>query len=157
MEKVPRLSTRLLAGAVVLCVSLSSGLATTAAQTFQFSDYPSPATLSVRPSGPDDAKAPASWAAVNPIVKDVIRDDIAKNGPNFAGAYYLATVGCGSGCEAIFVIDLYDGAVFEAPVSATNGVLFQPDSQLIIVRENAVYELPRKYLTFDGALFGELN
>ena len=147
-------SFRVAVAACVLVASIASGIA---AQTFRFSDFPSLETLSERPASPDESTAPQSWAAVDPVIKDIVRGDIAKGGPNFAGAYYLASVGCGSGCEVIYIIDLRDGKIFKAPGQATNGVLFQRDSRLMIIKEDPFYGLPRKYITFDGALFGELN
>lgn len=141
---------------MVVITLLSPWPSRSLAQSFQFSDYPAYEKVETPAATPDEAGAPDAWKAANPIIKDIIAGEM-RQGPNFAGAYFLATVGCGSGCEAIFVISLYDGEIFQAPVSATNGVLFQKDSQLIIVKENDMYDLPTKYLTFDGALFGELN
>jgi len=123
-----------------------------AAERKQFSDFPAKETFSGKISAPDAKTAPKQWSAVRKIFKDIIRQEMAK-GANFAGDYYLATVGCGSSCEAIFVIDVHDGRVFAAPDSATNGVFFQKDSRLIIIRENKDYNLSRTYLVFEKGRF----
>jgi len=122
----------------------------------QFSDYPAAHIYNGKGHQPDARSAPEQWSAVRPIVKDIIHNEMAK-GPNFAGAYYLATVGCGSGCDAIFVIDLHNGHVFAAPQSATNGVSFQKDSRLIIIKENKDYHLPGTYLVFENNKFKALK
>jgi hypothetical protein len=118
----------------------------------QFSDFPATGAFNGHVATPDASTAPDNWAAVRPVVKEIIREDMAA-GPNFAGTYHLATVGCGTGCEAIFVIDVRDGRIHAAPEAATKGVLFRPDSRLIIIEENPFYDLPRTYLLFDEGRF----
>lgn len=127
-----------------------------AASLKQFSDFPALEALEGKAAPFAAEAAPEQWAAVRDIEKEIIQEEMAK-GPNFAGAYYLATVGCGTACEAIFVIDLRDGRVFAAPESASNGVLFQKDSRLIIIKEDKFYDRPRKYLEFDKGKFGEVR
>lgn len=127
-----------------------------AAGSPQFSDHPATEAFNGDVATLDAGTAPENWAAVGEVVKDIIREDMAQ-GPNFAGAYHLATVGCGSACEAIFVIDVRDGRIHAAPEAATNGVLFRPDSRLIIIKEDPFYDLPRTYLLFDEGRFEVLQ
>ena len=47
----------------------------------------------------------------------------AKEKPNFAGHYILATWGCGTGCTQIAVIDALTGKVFHPPGARTNSVV----------------------------------
>jgi hypothetical protein len=140
----------LLASALIIATSASS------AGTKQFSDFPASETHSGRSARLDTKTAPQNWSAVRSIVKQIILEEIAK-GPNFAGAYYLATVGCGTGCEAIFVIDLRNGRIYSAPESGSNGVLFQKDSRLIILKENKMYDMPRINLLFENGGFKKVE
>lgn len=141
---------------IVETASVGLGGRVYAAGPKQFSDYPVAHIYKGKGHQLDASSAPEQWSAVRPIVKDIIHDELAK-GPNFAGAYYLATVGCGSDCEAIFVIDLRNGQVFAAPQSATNGIFFQKDSRLIIIKEDKDYDLPRTYLVFKNNKFKALK
>jgi hypothetical protein len=47
----------------------------------------------------------------------------AKEKPNFAGHYILATWGCGTGCTQIAIIDAITGKVFHPPGARTNSVV----------------------------------
>ncbi len=38
-----------------------------------------------------------------------------KDGPNFAGAYSLIQIGCGTGCSRAYIADNRTGRVFEFP------------------------------------------
>jgi hypothetical protein len=149
--------SQFLRGCVLAAVSIASSASGLAVQPFQFADFPAVETLTGVGARIDEETAPDSWWALDPLVKDIIQDEIAKTGPNFAGAYYLAIVGCGSGCEALFVIDSRDGKIFLVPESSTNGVRFQRDSRLIVIKEDSNFGSPRKYLVFDGASFAEID
>ena len=142
--------------AVLIAGLLAFVEATFAAGPKQFKDFPVSASFEGRPANFDDSTAPKSWAAVRPIIKKIIQEGMAK-GPNFAGVHYLATVGCGSGCEAIFVIDLRDGRIHRYPEAASNGVVFQKDSRLIILREDATTNRPRVYLVFENGKFNAVK
>lgn len=148
---------RIRLGVLVLAVTVViSTDPLSATESRQFSDFPVAETYDGKPAIIDNATAPENWLAVGPIEKDIIRDEMAK-GPNFAGAYYLATVGCGSGCEAIFVIDLRNGKVYSSTEAASNGVLFQKDSSLIIIKGNPMYDLPQSYLVFHKGEFKKIE
>ena len=55
----------------------------------------------------------------------------AKEKPNFAGHYILATWGCGTGCTQIAVIDALTGKVFHPPGARTNSVVNVHDELLV--------------------------
>ena len=55
----------------------------------------------------------------------------AKEKPNFAGHYILATWGCGTGCTQIAVIDALTGKVFHPPGSRTNSIVNVHDELLV--------------------------
>jgi len=55
----------------------------------------------------------------------------AKEKPNFAGHYILATWGCGTGCTQIAVIDALTGKVFHPSGARTNSVVDVHDELLI--------------------------
>ncbi len=48
--------------------------------------------------------------------------DWARERPNFAGHYILATWGCGTGCTEIAVIDAVTGKIFHPPGASTNQI-----------------------------------
>ena len=137
---------------IATVVALAMTARTHAAGLKQFSDFPATETFKGKVSALSAKAAPEQWSAVRKVEKDIIREEIA-GGPNFAGAYYLATVGCGTNCDAIFVVDLRNGSIYAAPESASNGVFFQKDSRLIIIKENKDYDLPRAYLVFEQGKF----
>ncbi len=150
LERIPRLAV------IVMALAIGSTEPVAAAASRQFSDYPAAVTFTGRPARLELATAPEQWSAIGQIDKQIIAEGMAK-GANFAGAFYLATVGCGSSCEAIFVIDLRTGQIRMAPEAASNGVLYQPDSRLIIIVENEMYDQPRSYLVFDDGQFKRLE
>lgn len=66
----------------------------------------------------------------------------ARNEPNFAGHYTLATWGCGSGCRGFAVVDARTGKVYfnpralmvmTPPYLEEDTLQFRPDSRLLIV------------------------
>jgi hypothetical protein len=69
--------------------------------------------------------------------------DALKGGPNFAGTYTLARVGCGSSCNWIAIIDTKSGAVVSPGftlsfantwIGSDEPVEFRRDSALVILR-----------------------
>ena len=57
----------------------------------------------------------------------------AKKGPNFAGHYTVVTIGCGSGCQSLAIVDAKTGAVYMTGLSAEVGAKFQIDSKLLVI------------------------
>lgn len=55
----------------------------------------------------------------------------AREKPNFAGHYILATWGCGTGCTQIAVIDALTGKVFHPPGVRTNSIV-DVDGELLV-------------------------
>ena len=122
-----------------------------AADSLQFADYLATEKLSGKPAKIDPS-SDDKFQVLRPVVQEIIAEDVAK-GPNFAGAYRLIEVGCGTACQNIAAIDLRNGRIIWAPIAPSAGVLFQRDSTLIIVREDKHYKTPRRYLVLqDGAI-----
>lgn len=86
---------------------------------------------------------------------------------DFAGLYRVVTVGCGTSCEAVVIVDASNGQVFTGP-TAEFGIAYQVDSRLIAVnpieRVTAAYaegEIPAwagsRWFVFDGSTFHVLT
>jgi hypothetical protein len=56
----------------------------------------------------------------------------------FAGHYRIVEIGCGTGCQSIFAVDLVDGSVFSL-FTASGGVVYRPDSRLIVRNDPQTY------------------
>lgn len=100
----------------------------------RFADYPADAA-------PPAAAAPLDLAS-DPNAEE-FRDRLSAavaEGPSFAGAYAVATWGCGTNCSVTAVVDLRDGKVSFAPFIAALGVRYRRDSRLFI--ENPPEEYP---------------
>ncbi len=86
--------------------------------------------------------------------------------PDFAGAYTLVQIGCGTSCQAIALVDARDGAVFFGP-TAEAGLDYRADSRLIVVnplqnlRDAYGDEIPlwaaTRFYVFDGTGFREIS
>ena len=59
--------------------------------------------------------------------------DGAKKGPNFAGHYTVVSLGCGTACQSLAIVDAKTGAVYMTGVTADVGAKFQINSQLLVV------------------------
>jgi len=57
----------------------------------------------------------------------------AKKGPNFAGHYTIIEWGCGSECQRSVIVDAKTGAVYFPDFTSSWGMLYRPDSGLLIV------------------------
>lgn len=64
--------------------------------------------------------------------------DLASQGVNFAGRHVLSVMGCGTECQAIYLLNPAPGHRFASVVSG-HGVEFRADSSLLIL--NPPYEL----------------
>jgi len=62
----------------------------------------------------------------------------AKAGPNFAGHLALVTIGCGSSCVFVPVVDVQTGRVFDSPLGGEDmlslDLKYQVDSRMIAAR-----------------------
>lgn len=95
---------------------------------------------------PADAAPPAAAAPLDPASDpnaEEFRDRLTaavEEGPSFAGAYAVATWGCGTNCTVTALVDLRDGKVSFAPFIAALGVRYRRDSRLFV--ENPPEEYP---------------
>ena len=101
----------------------------TAAEVTRFSDYPASETFTGTPPKIDTSK----FEGTQPWVHDHIRATVAR-GPNFAGAYALVWVPCGTSCIAVFAVRLADKKIIWLPTLPA-GVSHEKDSRLLIVQE----------------------
>jgi hypothetical protein len=134
----------LLAGLIIGGAPALAAVAAVAAGTLQFADYPASAKWSGK-TARIDLGADETLRNLRPVIREIIAEDIAR-GPNFAGAYRLIEVGCGTACQSIVVVDLTGGNFLWAPISATAGVTFRKDSRLVIVNEDRTHKTGRRYL-----------
>jgi hypothetical protein len=82
------------------------------------------------------------------MFRTVIRE-ATKKGPNFAGQYRIAEWGCGTGCEAIAIVDVKSGAIYDGPFGTLpkagvylgpnvdadeTGMSYHLDSRLLVIR-----------------------
>lgn len=117
-----------------------------------FGCYPALDSFSGMPSAPKFKGLPQ---AENPHFREAVLSDL-KKGKNFAGAYRLVQVGCGTGCAMITIIDLRTGRVFaDAPFGEIHfgphqdpygTISFQLNSRLLIVegRIDGLSSLPAR-------------
>jgi hypothetical protein len=74
------------------------------------------------------------------------KNPIKRNGPNFAGHYFVIRWGCGSQCVMMATVDAKTGNVYDPPLSGQDSlyvpldnlsymeIVLRPDSSLIILR-----------------------
>jgi hypothetical protein len=141
---------RLAALLLVACTVLS-------AQVPRFEDYPAVERFTGTPAAP---KLVESWArrfqtriregAVGKYPAWRGFEEFKVEGPNYAGHYYVANWGCGTGCLMLVVIDAVTGTVYPPPLSAgttgSNRMIlpglgtgwadfdFQPESRLFVLK-----------------------
>lgn len=92
--------------------------------------------------------------------------EVHGQGPNFAGAHNLLSLGCGTMCQGHFMLDPAHGEPIE-PLVSTYSAAWREDSRLIIV--NDPYELAKygeeeilpymvpSCLVFDGKAFEDVE
>lgn len=119
-----------------------------------FKDYPAEAIIQARPVAPD--RASETWARLTPSHRAMVLDSV-EGGANFAGAFALVELGCGTGCQSIVVVDLRDGTIHFAPRSATLGTSFRIDSRLLIYNEDTWSETPPAFFVLEAEGFRELD
>lgn len=64
--------------------------------------------------------------------------EAAKNKPNFAGHYILATWGCGASCNTVALIDAKTGNVYFAPFYVSASSDFRLDSRLFMLNPSMI-------------------
>ena len=57
----------------------------------------------------------------------------ASTGPNFAGAYTVATWGCGTSCQMSAIIDASTGAIVAYGIPSSSGVAYTKESRLLTI------------------------
>ena len=81
----------------------------------------------------------------------------ARRGPNFAGAYTVATFGCGTGCQAVLVISAKTGRIYKAPEAATHGVTFRRNSRFLVFNADPVHRFRARFFVFERGRFREIR
>lgn len=85
----------------------------------------------------------------------------ALKGPNFAGHYRIVLIGCGSGCDLGYVIDVANGEVFEFPfggeAQSRMTLDYKLDSRLVISTYGGYDGCREKAAVFDGRMFAEVS
>jgi hypothetical protein len=92
-----------------------------------FADHPVTERFTGTPAMPDLASAPDAKQFATRI------NEGAKKGPNFAGHYTIIEWGCGSECQRSAIVDAKTGAVYFPDFTSSWGMLYRPDSSLLIV------------------------
>ena len=119
----------------------------------RFSEYPAapaPATRATELAGAEPARLERDRDALAPALAGA---------PNFAGRGALVRLGCGSGCEAVALIDLPSGRVdyppplaqLPAPDACAPGeaLRFRRDSRLLTVTEGREHARVTRYFVWD--------
>lgn len=63
--------------------------------------------------------------------KTRLREGVDYYGVNFAGHYTVIEIGCGTSCQAIWLIDAINGNVYRAPFISELGISIRKDSKLL--------------------------
>lgn len=137
-------------GAMLVASCMLGRPAVTGPPKAGFATYPATEHFRGKP------KAPRLTGLVIPDRYRPLILEAARQGPNFAGAYTVATYGCGTGCEAVLVIGARSGKVYKAPVAATYGVTFKRSSRLLVLNADPVHRLKPRYFVFDQGRFDEI-
>ena len=123
------------ATAILFSFSLrANGQDTTFHVKYRFEDFPSKVWHG-KPAPINWKSNPRAWRAYNPLSGDKFRDEIhyaVKRGPNFAGHYAIATMGCGSPCQTSVIIDLKNGRISHA-IGTCTGMDFRCNSRLVVI------------------------
>ena len=134
--------------AMAFCIGATS--AATAGENPKFSAYPATAKFQGTPAAAKlkGLTIPARW--------QLLVREMAKKGPNFAGAYTVVTYGCGTGCQVVLVIDARTGKIHSTPEPATYGTAHRRDSRLLVFNADPVHKLKVKYYVFKDGKFRKL-
>ena len=60
------------------------------------------------------------------------------DGPDFAGHFKIVLLGCGTGCQRVFVVNVISSDIAEAPFQTSVGAEYQGDSALLIANPVSV-------------------
>lgn len=118
-----------------------------------FVDYPAPAV---------DLPASVSVRTDDPQLqafRQVYLEQLAAAGrsrPNFAGVYVLFEFGCGTACQTVVLVDRRTGDVLFAPLSASAGTTFRPDSRLLVFNPDRAIGLASSGYELAGGRFRKL-
>lgn len=108
---------------------------------------------------------PASIAVETPVGVEAAREAAAR-GVNFAGRHTLVTIGCGTECQATYLVNPRPG---DYPVSLTSGhgIAFRSDSRLLIVNppgelqyfgpDSVPARLHPQCFVYQGGAFGQIG
>ncbi len=99
----------------------------------KFEDYPVTEIFTGKPADVDLASHPEA-RRFRTRLRETFTDDT-----RFAGHYRIVRIGCGTTCQSIWAVDLRDGSVHFL-FTASVGVVFRPDSRLIVQNDPAYYE-----------------
>jgi hypothetical protein len=139
--------------AVVLCLGMAFGSAG-AEPSRPFDKYGVDDSYSGTPARLDTSHP--IWKAVPDMVKDDVAGELGQ-GANFAGAYRLVTIGCGTACRTVMAIDLRSGRPHIAPLAASAEITFRGDSRLIVFEPDPTTGEPAHYLVLDGGRIVEIE
>jgi hypothetical protein len=135
------------------CTALFAAAPAAAAPAFE--NYPAAERFRGKPK-PANLSTDAAAQSLRDPWRDVLRRE-ASAGPNFAGAYRLVEIGCGTGCQAVFVISAATGRIYRLKDGATYGVSFRAESRLIVVEADPIHKLPARYFVFEQGRFREVR
>ena len=76
-----------------------------------FMDYPSETPFSGAPAAPRFQIRQSTWPQDDPKFREAV-SNAARGGPNFAGAFMIVEISCGSGCLYMAIVDERDGSIF---------------------------------------------
>jgi hypothetical protein len=118
----------ILARLFILAAAVACASAVAAEKRPRFEDYPARGTFRGTPAKVNLRSHPKAR-----MFRTMLREG-AKDGPNFAGYYTVITMGCGSDCKLVAVVDCRNGRVYFAPFTTSPGIGedFRLDSRLFI-------------------------
>ncbi|MEC4891419.1 MAG: hypothetical protein SAL07_03555 [Oscillatoria sp. PMC 1051.18] len=126
--------------------------------SLQFEDYPASEVFTGNPAAVDLNSHPQARR-----FRTALQEGI-KNGANFAGKYAVVTIGCGTSCQQIAIVDVSTGKVFMSEVGSELGVKHRLDSRLLVINPpenleniNLPEELKTQYFVWENNSLRSLN
>jgi hypothetical protein len=141
--------------------------------TPDFIEYPITESYTGAPAAPQFQAQNRTWPQGDPKFREAV-NDAARRGPNFAGAFTVVEISCGSGCLYMAVVDERNGSILtEMPFSSLvvgsdlarggaslyQGLRYQRTSRLLVAEGwfNATSgpggTLARRYYLWTGSRF----